>query len=207
MEGFTVPVEVSARHLHVTEETFHILFGAEANLSIEKNISQPNQFIAKERVKVIGPKGSFSSVGIVGPYRAYTQLELAKSDARHIGVDAALTVSGTEVENTVPVTLEGPLGSVTIHKDVIIAARHLHCDPATAAKYGLKHLDKVKARITGPRGLAFDQVVVRAREGKDALALHLDTDEGNAAGVEPGTTAELILEDISDVPQPELTLD
>lgn len=176
----TVLIETSARHVHVTKEALAILFGEGHELTKKKDLSQPGQFACEERIAVIGPKGQFPAVSILGPVRPANQVEISASDARSIGVAAVVRESG-DIAGTPGCKLVGPAGEIEISEGVIVAKRHIHMTPEDAANYGLadKQIVSVKVPSNG-RELIFGDVVVRASE-KFKLAMHIDTDESNAA--------------------------
>jgi putative phosphotransacetylase len=186
-----VLIETSARHIHVSRRVLDILFGEGYELTNKKDLSQPGQYACEERVQVIGPKGSFPAVSILGPVRPATQVELSLTDARSIGVTAPVRESG-DIVSTGACKLVGPKGEVTIDCGVISAKRHIHATPADAEKYGLedKQIVCVKVESDG-RSLIFDDVVVRVNPNF-ALAMHIDTDESNAAGAKPGMMGEIL---------------
>lgn len=187
----TVLVETSARHVHVDRKTLDILFGEGYELTHKKDLSQPGQFACEERIQVIGTKGSFPSVSILGPIRPNTQVELSAADARSIGVKAPVRESG-DIAGSGACKLVGPKGEVEISEGVIVAKRHIHCTPEDAEKYGLSDKQVVSVKITSAeRSLVFGDVVVRVSP-KFALAMHIDTDESNAAGATPGLMGEII---------------
>lgn len=187
----TVLVETSARHLHVTQADLETLFGAGYQLTHKKDLSQPGQFACEERVQVIGPKGSFPKVSILGPVRPETQIELSASDARSIGVNAPCRESG-DIKGSGACKLVGPAGEIELSEGVIIAKRHIHATPEDAEKYGVtdKQIVSVKVESDG-RSLVFGDVVVRVSP-KYALAMHIDTDESNAAFAKPGMMGEIL---------------
>ncbi|MBQ2775799.1 MAG: phosphate propanoyltransferase [Clostridia bacterium] len=186
-----VLIETSARHVHVSAEHLAILFGEGYELTPKKDLSQPGQFACEERVAVIGPKGSFPGVSILGPVRPATQLEISLTDARSIGVVAPIRESG-DIENSGACKLVGPKGEVEIDCGVIAAKRHIHATPEDAEKYGLEDKQIVSVKIDSDgRSLVLGDVVVRVSP-KFALAMHIDTDESNAAGVTPGMMGEII---------------
>ena len=173
-------VETSARHLHVTKEHLEILFGAGAELHNKKDLSQPGQFATTERVTVVGPKGQLTAT-ILGPERPATQVEISASDARTLGVVAPVRESG-DIAGSAGCKLVGPAGEVEIAEGVIVAKRHIHFTPEEAAERGVKDKDIVWVKIeTADRTTIFGDVVVRANPNF-AAAMHLDTDEANAAG-------------------------
>ena len=187
----TVMVETSARHVHVTEETLEILFGKGYQLTKKKDLSQPGQFACEERVQVIGPKNSFPAVSILGPTRPADQVELSASDARSIGVAAPVRESG-DIAGSGACKLVGPKGEVELKEGVIVAKRHIHMTPEDAENYGVKDKQVVSVKIDSPeRSLVFGDVVVRVSP-KYALAMHIDTDESNAAFATPGMMGEII---------------
>ena len=187
-----VLIETSARHIHVSQADLETLFGAGYELTKKKDLSQPGQFACEERVAVIGPKGEFKGVSILGPVRPDSQLEISLTDARSIGVQALVRESG-DIEGTNGCKLVGPKGEVTLDKGVIAAKRHIHMTPEDAAEYGVVDKQVVSVKISGTgRETIFGDVVCRVSE-KFALAMHIDTDESNAAGCTPGMTGEIIL--------------
>lgn len=186
-----VLVETSARHVHVSRRVLDILFGEGYELTPKKDLSQPGQFACEERVQVIGPKNSFGAVSILGPVRPETQVELSASDARSIGVKAPIRESG-ELEGSSGCKLVGPKGEVELNDGVIVAMRHVHMTPEDAEKYQLEDKQIVSVKIDTPeRSLIFGDVVVRVSP-KYALAMHIDTDESNAACCTPGLTGEIL---------------
>ena len=187
-----VLVETSARHVHVTREHLDILFGEGYELHPKKYLSQPGQYASEERVDVVGPKRTLTGVSILGPVRKETQVELSLTDARTIGVAAPVRESG-DIAGSGSCTLVGPKGQVTLTEGVIAAKRHIHMTKADAADFGVKDKDEVMVKVedTG-RSLIFDDVVVRVSDAY-ALAMHIDTDEVNAACVKNGTMGEVIL--------------
>ncbi len=186
-----VLVETSARHVHVSQADLETLFGAGYELTHKKDLSQPGQFACEERVQVIGAKGAFPKVSILGPVRPETQVELSASDARSIGVVAPCRESG-DLEGSGSCKIVGPAGEIEIEKGVIVAKRHVHATPEDAEKYGLtdKQIVSVKVETDG-RSLVFGDVIVRVSP-KYALAMHIDTDESNAAFATPGLMGEII---------------
>lgn len=173
-----VIIETSARHVHLTREHVDILFGAGYTLTKKKDLSQPGQFACEEKVEVIGEKGSLKA-SILGPERPASQVELSLTDARSIGVKAPIRESG-DVAGTGACTLKGPCGQVTLTEGVIAAKRHIHLTPADAEAFGVADKQIVKVKTNGARPLIFDDVVVRVSP-KFAAAMHIDTDESNAA--------------------------
>ncbi|MFD0711353.1 phosphate propanoyltransferase [Paenibacillus sp. GCM10027626] len=185
-----VPVGVSARHIHLSQQHVEQLFGAGAALTEMKPLSQPGQFAANETVEVIGPKGSFPKVRILGPARKRTQLEISRTDAFAIGVNPPVRESG-DIAGTPGITIKGPAGEVTLDEGVIVAARHIHFHTDDANKWGIADKQKLKVRLSGERGLILDNVIARVSP-EFAMDMHIDTDEANAAGAKTGDHAEII---------------
>ena len=181
-------VETSARHVHVTQETLEVLFGAGHKLEVRKMLSQPGQFASTDKVTVIGynkkdPNGPRPSaaLSILGPVRDHNQVEVSYTDARNLGLTAPVRESG-DIAGSGKCTLKGPAGEVDLEEGVIIAKRHIHMTPEDAKEFGVSNGEIVKLEVnTAGRSLIFGDVVVRVREDF-ALACHIDTDESNAAG-------------------------
>ncbi len=173
-----VLVETSARHVHLTAEAVEILFGAGHTLTNKKDLSQPGQFACEEKVTVVGEKGQITA-SVLGPTRPANQVELSLTDARTIGVKAAIRESG-DIAGTAGCKLVGPAGEIVINEGVIAAQRHIHLTPAEAAEAGVADKQVVCVKLDTPRPLTFDGVVVRVSE-KFSAAMHIDTDESNAA--------------------------
>ena len=187
-----VLVETSARHIHLSQADLETLFGAGYELTPKKDLSQPGQFACEERVTVVGPKKELAGVSILGPVRPETQVELSLTDARSIGLSAPVRESG-DVAGSSGCKLVGPKGEVELAQGVIAAKRHIHMTPEDAEQFGVKDTQVVQVRVPSSIGRTtiFDDVVVRVSP-KYALAMHIDTDESNAAGVAPGTMADVI---------------
>lgn len=186
----TVPVGVSARHIHLTQEHIEILFGQGYQLTEFKPLSQPGQFAANEQVAVIGPKGQFDKVRILGPARPASQLEISRTDSFALGVKAPVRESGN-IEGTPGIKVKGPAGEIDLEQGVIVAARHIHFHTSDAEKWGIKDKQLLKVRLSGERGLVLENVIARVSDNF-ALDMHIDTDEANAAGAKTGDTAEII---------------
>jgi putative phosphotransacetylase len=183
-------VETSARHLHVTKADLETLFGKGFELSHRKDLSQPGQFATNEKVTVVGPKGQLNMT-ILGPERAATQIEVSFSDARALGLVPPVRESG-DVAGSAPCKLVGPCGEVELNEGVIVAKRHIHTTPEDAKALGVSDKDIVWVKLDTPeRSLVFGDVVVRVSE-KFATAMHLDTDEANAAGCAGEVYGEII---------------
>ncbi len=183
-------VETSARHVHLTQEDLEVLLGPGKELTVKKMLSQPGQFASNERVNLVGPKKSINNVLILGPVRKETQVEISLTDARTLGVTAPIRESG-DLAGTEGIKIVGPAGELEIDHGVIAAKRHLHLDTATAEEMGLQDKQVVSVKVDGERGLTFGEVVVRVSD-KYAPAVHLDTDEANAAGLSGEVFGEII---------------
>ena len=191
MEDFKVTVEGSGKHVHVSRETLDVLFGKGYELTPKKMLSQPGQYSCEERIDVVGPKNTFKSVVIIGPCRKEDQVEMSFTDARAVGIDAPIRMSG-DLAGTPGCTLVGPKGSVELKQGVIIAQRHLHCCPEDAERFGIKDGEEVILRIDGPRSLYFDSCIARVGP-THATFIHVDYDEVNAAALFAGNTVATVL--------------
>ncbi len=175
-----VLVETSARHVHLSAEHIEVLFGKGATLTHKKDLSQPGQFACEERVKLVGPKKEIANVIILGPARPATQVEVSFTDARTLGVNAPVRESG-DVAGSAGCKLVGPAGEVEIAEGVIVAKRHIHLTPDDAAKFGVEDKEIVSVKVeSADRTTIFGDVVCRVSP-KFAAAMHIDTDEANAA--------------------------
>ena len=177
-----IKIEASARHIHLKKSDFEKLFGAGAELTVMKELSQPGMFAANETVSIKNESFQIDSLRIVGPLRDYTQIELSKTEARKFKIDPPLRRSG-DIENSPGIVIVGPKGEVKISDGVIIAKRHIHMTPKDAEEINVKDGDLLKVKTEGERGLIFENVVARVDEDF-LLAMHIDTDEGNAGGIE-----------------------
>lgn len=187
-----VMVEVSARHIHLTQEQIEVLFGKGHQLTVKKELSQPGQFASEERVTVIGPKRSLERVSILGPARKAAQVELSKTDCMSIGLkDVPVRESG-DIEGTPGVTLKTEFGELTLDKGVIVSKRHIHMTTKDAEEFGVKDKDVVSVETNcDGRKLTFGDVVVRVSDSY-ALAMHIDTDEANAGNISGDVTGIVI---------------
>ncbi|MDI7245906.1 MAG: phosphate propanoyltransferase [Bacillota bacterium] len=186
----TIPVGISGRHVHVTQQDLETLFGPGSHLTCFKELSQPGQFAANEIVTLVGPKGIIPKVRILGPVRKATQVEISRTDGYTLGIDAPIRESG-DLEGTPGVVIVGPYGPLKLDQGVIVAKRHIHFTPQLARDFGVADGEVVMVRTSGPRALLFDEVVVRVR-GDFALDMHVDTDEANAAGLKQGDSVVLV---------------
>ena len=171
-------VETSARHIHLSEEHINTLFGEGHQLTVKKMLSQPGQFACEEKVTVVGTKGELK-MSVLGPARKASQVEVSLTDARSIGVKAPIRESG-DVAGSGACTLVGPCGTVELTEGVIAAMRHIHITPEDAEALGVADKEIVSVKLDTPRSLVFGDVVVRV-SASYATAMHIDTDEANAA--------------------------
>ena len=187
----TILVEVSARHIHLSRADMDVLFGEGSELHPIKDLSQPGQYASEEKVTLKGPKGT-AGVRVLGPLRKETQVELSLTDARSLGVKAQVRESGDLEGTTGGLTIVGPKGEITIDRGVIAAKRHIHMTPADAEEFGVANGDVVAVKIqTNGRSVVFGDTVVRVSE-KFSLAMHIDTDEANAAAIACEAQGELV---------------
>lgn len=186
-----VLVETSARHVHVSEATLKILFGENAELTVKKMLSQPGQYASEQRVDLVGPKKTIANVSILGPCRKSDQVEVSATDARTLGVDIAVRESG-DTKGTPGIKLVGPCGEVVLEEGVIVAKRHIHATPEDAEALGIKDKEIVSVAIKNDyRSIIFGDVVVRVSPSFK-LAMHIDTDESNAALASGSTMGEIV---------------
>lgn len=187
LETYPIPVAISAHHVHLTQATIDRLFGENHALMPRSPLSQPGQFAAYETVALVGPRGRLEHVRVLGPPRTADQVEISRTDARTLGLEAPLRLSG-DLDATPGLTLEGP---VVLTSGVVCALRHIHMSPADAERLNVRDREIVEVAIdAGGRPVIFGDVIVRVSPAY-RLELHLDTDEGNAAEVGPGTVAHL----------------
>lgn len=185
-----VPIGLSNKHIHLGQEDLDTLFGKDYQLKTMKDLSQPGQYAAEEKVDIVGPKCTIKGVRILGPVRPETQVELSVGDCFSLGVKAPLRNSG-DTEGSPGLKIVGPAGEVEIEQGAIVAARHIHMSPAEAEEFDLKDKDVVSVKLDGPRGLIFDNVLVRVHPDF-RLDMHLDVEEGNAAGAKNGQMATIL---------------
>ena len=189
-KGKQVPVGISNKHVHVCQKDLEILFGEGYELHNKKDLSQPGQFASEEKVDVVGPKGTLKGVRILGPVRPETQVELAQTDARSIGVNALLRESG-KLEGTEGCKLVGPKGEVELDKGAIVAHLHIHFHTDEAAAMGIKDKQLLTVLVRGQKNVVFADVIARVGD-KMKLDFHIDTDEANAALVKNGDVAIIL---------------
>jgi len=184
-------VNVSARHCHLTPEAVETLFGKGSSLTVQKWLYQKGHFAAKEMVTLIGPRSRvISNLRVLGPCRNLNQVELAYSDAIALGFDIPVKLSGN-IEGTPGCMLMGPAGFLEMKEGVIRAHRHVHMHPDDAEFYGVKHGDVLRLRVGGGCGVSLDRLLCRVDKSLK-LEVHIDTDEGNACNLQPGTPCELV---------------
>ena len=188
LNNIFIEMEASGRHVHVTKEQARILFGHE--LTQSRPLSQPGQCVAEERVTVIGPKGQFHNVAVLGPERKEAQVEISLSDGRVLGIQPPVRPSGS-VAASPGILLKGPVGEVNLPQGVIVAKRHIHITPADAAHFGVQDKQVVKLQTYTDRPLVFGDVLVRVSPDF-ATRVHLDYDEANACGYKGGDLGRIV---------------
>jgi len=186
-----VLINLSNRHIHVSKEDLAALFGAGHKLTKTKDLMQPGQFACEETVTIVGPKGRFEGVRILGPERAETQCEILASDQFKLGVPNCAVRESGQLDGSFPMEIIGPAGSVKKARGLIIAKRHIHFDPEAAKRFGVVDKELVSLKAGGERGAIFENVVCRVSPSY-ALECHLDFDEGNAVGIGNGSIGEII---------------
>ena len=187
--GFVVPIGVSARHIHLTQEHVEALFGEGYQLTKKKDL-MGGQFASNEQVTLVGLKlRAIENVRILGPCRKASQVEISKTDALKLGVKAPIRESGN-VAGSAPIALVGPKGVLYLNEGCIVAQRHIHMSPADAAAAGVKDGDIVSVKAENERGTTFNHVKIRV-DDSFTLEMHIDTDEANAAGIKHGDTVRM----------------
>ncbi|NLU24906.1 MAG: phosphate propanoyltransferase [Clostridiales bacterium] len=189
-ESPAFPVEVSARHVHLTTEASEILFGAGYTLHKKKDLSQPGEFLSEERVKLVTPKGEIDRVAVLGPVRKAIQVELSVTDCRTLGLKPRVNLSG-DLTGAADVLLIGPAGYLMAKGSVIVAKAHIHMTPADARRYGAKDGESVSVALHTARPVTLDGVSVRVKDNF-ALAMHIDFDEANASLADASATGTII---------------
>ena len=188
MDRIFVPIEASGRHVHVTKAQAQALFGH--NLTPERPLSQPGQFLAKERLSIIGPKGAFHNVAVLGPERSETQIEISLTDGKTLGLTPPIHLSG-QTANTPGAILSGPQGQLQVNQGVMAAQRHIHLSPEEGQRFGVEDKQVVRLQTLTHRPVVFEDVVVRIHPDFRA-AVHLDYDEANACGLEKGDFGRIL---------------
>ena len=187
-----IPIEASGRHIHLSRAVVQILFGKNSKLTYVTELSQPGQFVCRERVRVVGPKGEFPSVVVLGPERSETQLEISRTDAVVLGLNAPVRLSG-RIAGSPGARLIGPEGEVVLDQGVIVAERHIHMTPEDAGRWGFKDGQAVPVRLFGERPVTFNGVILRISP-EFRTYMHIDYDEANACGFYKGM-AGIIVDD------------
>ena len=188
LERLFVPIEASGRHVHLTREQAIRLFGH--GLTPERPLSQPGQYLSKERLTVLGPKGAFHNVAVLGPERKEAQVEISLTDGKTLGIQPPVRLSGS-VADTPGVTLKGPEGEITLSHGVMAAQRHIHLSPAQGEALGVRDKQVVRLQTFTHRPVVFEDVVVRVHKDFRG-AVHLDYDEANACGLQKGDLGRLL---------------
>ncbi|MCP4119218.1 MAG: phosphate propanoyltransferase [Desulfobacteraceae bacterium] len=184
----TIPVELSAKHVHLSEEDSIALFGEP--LTYKRELSQPGQYLCDQRVRLIGPKGVIDNVAVLGPARSESQVEISISDSRALGLKTPIRQSG-DIEGTPGIVLASSKGIVGLEQGVIVAGRHIHMSPADAERLNVKDKDLVCVNMTGTRPVIFRDVLVRVSKDFN-LAMHIDFDEGNGSGWTPASECTIV---------------
>ncbi|AFL98821.1 MULTISPECIES: phosphate propanoyltransferase [Desulfitobacterium] len=180
-ENNKIPVAISNRHVHLSQRDIKILFGEHHTFKIKKVLSQPKQYACEEKVTLVGVKGVIENVRILGPSRTHTQVEISVSDGIKLGISPPVRDSG-DLANSASITLVGPLGCLTLQEGVIVAARHIHMHTTDAERFGVKDKERISVTAAGPRGLVFNETLIRVSEHY-RLEMHIDIDEANAASL------------------------
>lgn len=184
-------IETSARHVHLNQDALEILFGKDFNLTKKKDLSQPGQFLSNEKVEITGSRSSIKNVSILGPLRENVQVEISKTDARLLGIDVPIRESG-DLVGTPGCLISGPAGTLKVTSGVIVAKRHVHLSPEYAEKNNLENGQLVSVKVEdNERSLTFSDVVVRV-DKNFSPAVHIDTDEANAANIVCSSQGEIL---------------
>jgi len=188
---FSIPVEISNHHVHLTRDSLDILYGKDYELTKLRDLSQPGEFASNEQVSLVGANMKIiEKVRILGPLREYTQAELSITDGYFLGLDLPTRISGN-IKGSPPIIFIGPKGVLTLSEGAIRAARHIHMTPKDAVHYQVKNGDRVKVEVSGDHGVIYKDVVIRVSQ-KSKLALHLDTDEANAGNIKENGLARIL---------------
>ena len=188
---FSIPVEISNHHVHLTRDSLDVLYGKDYELTKLRDLSQPGEFASNERVNLVSANMKvIEKVRILGPLREYTQAELSITDGYFLGLDLPTRISGN-IKSSPPIIFIGPKGVLTLSEGAIRAARHIHMTPKDAENYGVKDEDRVKVEVSGEHGVIYKDVVIRVSQ-KSKLTFHLDTDEANAGNVGNKCLARII---------------
>ena len=186
-----IPISISARHVHLTQADFELLFGSGRSMTWRSDSTQPGQFACQEQVNLVGPRNRIDRVRILGPARPASQVEVSKTDALKLGIDAPVRASG-DIDGSPGIRIEGPYGAVVLECGAICAARHIHMAPDDAPHFNVKDKDIVCVRVESQtRPLVFENVLVRVHRDF-RLDMHIDTDEANSAGIAVGATGIVV---------------
>jgi putative phosphotransacetylase len=188
--GYKVEIGISNKHVHLSDGDLAKLFGQSHTLTVKKELKQPGQFASDELVDVVGPKGTLKGIRVLGPTRKESQIELSMTDARQIGLSLPVRESG-KLDGSPGVKLVGPAGELDLAKGAIVALRHIHLSPAQAAEAGVKDTEMVDVKTFGTRPVVFQNVLIRSGDAH-TREFHVDTDEGNAAGIKNDEFVEII---------------
>jgi len=189
--SYKVPVGLSNKHVHLSQEDINILFGEGHELTAIKDLGQPGQFACDEKVDLVGPKRTIKGVRVLGPARKESQVEISLADGFTLGIENVPVKGSGSLDGTPGIKLVGPNGDVELKQGVIAAARHIHMHPKDAEEFGVKDKDMVKVKVEGERGLVFENVLIRVHETY-ALEFHVDVEEGNAAMIKNKQMLEVI---------------
>ena len=188
---FSIPVEISNHHVHLTRDSLDILYGKDYELTKLRDLSQPGEFASNERVSIVGANMKvIEKVRILGPLREYTQAELSITDGYFLGLDLPTRISGN-IKGSPPIIFIGPKGVLTLSEGAIRAARHIHMTPKDLEYYQVKNGDRIQVEVSGEHGVIYKDVVIRVSQ-KSKLAFHLDTDEANAANIKGSGLARIL---------------
>lgn len=188
--GFSVPIGISARHIHLTQEAVEILFGKGYQLTKKKDL-MGGQFASNELVTIVGLKlRAIENVRVLGPARKANQVEISATDAIKLGIKAPVRESGN-IKGSAPIAVVGPKGVLYLEEGCIVAKRHIHMSPEDAAQSGCKDGDTVSVKVDNERGTVFNHVQIRV-DKSFTLEMHIDTDEANAAGIKPGQNVSIV---------------
>lgn len=185
----SIPVEASARHVHLTKEAVEVLFGKGSSLTKKRDLSQPGEFLSEQRLKLVTSKGEISNVAVLGPERKAVQVELSMTDCRGLGISAPVNLSG-DLSNAGSVYLVSENAVFDAKNSVIVAKNHIHMTPDDAAKYSVKDSQSVKVRIDSSRPVTFEDVIIRVNPNF-SLAMHIDFDEANACCLDKNTKGKI----------------